>query len=151
MGNEIDKFHCRKSARLFHKHCGFAAIFGKGYMANKICIDNNSVKKILGISTEENCGLATYLRLQDKIRSGNFDEEFQKTWCRFYGVTSRNANWKIDFLLSLANVKKKKISRWKRYYENWMAERTQESFLNFRLQQKCLQDLTTQSRLLTDL
>ena len=35
MGNEIDKFHCRKSARLFHKQCGFAAIFGKGYMANK--------------------------------------------------------------------------------------------------------------------
>ena len=94
MGNEIDKFHCRKSARLFHKQCGFAAIFGKGYMANKICIDNNYVEKILGISTEENCGLATYLRLQDKIKSGNLDKEFQKTWCRFYGVTSRSANWK---------------------------------------------------------
>ena len=35
MGNEIDKFHCRKSARLFHKQCGFAAIFGEVYMANK--------------------------------------------------------------------------------------------------------------------
>ena len=108
MGNEIDKFHCRKSARLFHKHCGFAAIFGKGYMANKICIDNNSVKKILGISTEENCGLATYLRLQDKIRSGNFDEEFQKTWCRFYGVTSRSANWKKDFFAVFSECKKEK-------------------------------------------
>ena len=108
MGNEIDKFHCRKSARLFHKQCGFAAMSRKGYMANKICIDNNSVEKILGISTEENCGLATYLKLQDKIRSGNFDEEFQKTWCRFYGVTSRSANWKKDFFAVFSECKKEK-------------------------------------------
>ena len=80
----------------------------KGYMANKICIDNNYVEKILGISTEENCGLATYLRLQDKIRSGNFDEEFQKTWCRFYGVTLRSANWKKDFFAVFSECKKEK-------------------------------------------
>ena len=79
-------------------------------MSNKICIDNNYVEKILGISTEENCGLATYLRLQDKIRSGNFDEEFQKTWCRFYGVTSRSANWKKDFFAVFSECKKEKKS-----------------------------------------
>ena len=46
-------------------------------MANKICIDNNYVEKILGISTEENCGLATYLRLQDKIKKRKLEGQIR--------------------------------------------------------------------------
>ncbi len=87
-------------------------------MANRISIGSNVCKKILETSIAENCGIATYIRLQDKIKSGNFDAEFQKEWCAFYAVTARSNEWKEDFFAVFKECKKEKKSRLKQFLQN---------------------------------